>query len=67
MRGCTLPLEDVIYYVGHESVVHRALKPAMPHWQEAIYAFMLRNGVTVAGFFSLPDDGVVEIGRIIEL
>jgi KUP system potassium uptake protein len=67
MHGCTLPLDDVTYYVGHESVVHRALKPAMPHWQEALYAFMLRNGVTVAGFFSLPDDGVVEIGRIIEL
>ena len=65
--GCTIPLDDVTYYVGHESVVHSALKPVMPHWQEAIYAYMLRNGVTVAGFFSLPDDGVVEIGRIIEL
>jgi len=67
MRGCTLPLKDVTYYVGHESVVHRAVGPAMPRWQEAMYSFMLRNGVTVAGFFSLPGDGVVEIGRIIEL
>ena len=65
--GCTLPLDDVTYYVGHESVVHRTLGPAMPHWQEAIYAFMLRNAATVAGFFRLPRNGVVEIGRIVEI
>jgi KUP system potassium uptake protein len=52
---------------GYESVIHRALGPAMPHWQEAIYAFMLRNAATVAGFFRLPHDGVVEIGRIVEI
>ena len=66
-HGCTLPLDDVTYYVGHEFVVHRALGPAMPRWQEAIYAFMLRNAATVAGFFRLPQDGVVEIGRIVEI
>jgi KUP system potassium uptake protein len=66
-HGCTLPLDDVTYYVGHETVIHRALGPALPLWQERIYAFMLRNAVTVAGFFRLPRDGVVEIGRIIEI
>ena len=66
-RGCTLPLDDVTYYVGHETVIHRAVGTAMPLWQEMIYAFMVRNAVTVAGFFSLPRDGVVEIGRIIEI
>jgi KUP system potassium uptake protein len=65
--GCALPLDDVTYYVGHESVVHRTLGPAMSRWQEAIYAFMLRNAATVAGFFRLPRDGVVEIGRIVEI
>ena len=66
-HGCTVPLDDVTYYVGHESVVHRTLGPAMPLWQEAIYAYMIRNAATVAGFFSLPRDGVVEIGRIVEI
>jgi KUP system potassium uptake protein len=56
-----------MYYVGHETVIHRALGPALPLWQENIYAFMLRNAATMAGFFSLPRDGVVEIGRIIEI
>jgi KUP system potassium uptake protein len=66
-QGCTLPLDDVTYYVGHESVVHRTLGAAMPWWQEAIYGFMTRNATTVAGFLSLPRDGVVEIGRIVEI
>ena len=66
-RGCTVPLDDVTYYVGHETVVHRKAGPAMPLWQEMIYAFMVRNASTTAGFFSLPREGVVEIGRIVEI
>jgi KUP system potassium uptake protein len=66
-HGCTLPLDDVTYYVGHESVVHRTMGAAMPLWQEMLFAFMMRNAATVAGFFRLPRDGVVEIGRIVEI
>jgi KUP system potassium uptake protein len=66
-HGCTLPLDDVTYYVGHESVVHRTPGPAMPWWQEAIFGFMMRNQSTVADFVRLPRDGVVEIGRIVEI
>jgi KUP system potassium uptake protein len=66
-KGCTLPLDDVTYYVGHETVIHRAEGPAMPAWQEVIFAFMMRNAATVAGFFSLPRSGVVEIGRLVEI
>jgi KUP system potassium uptake protein len=66
-HGCTLPLDDVTYYVGHETVVHRARGPAMPLWQEHIYAFMIRNAASVPGFFFLPRSGVVEIGRIVEI
>ena len=66
-RGCTLPLDDVTYYVGHETVVHSPARTAMPRWQEVVYAFMVRNAATAAGFLGLPRDGVVEIGRIIEI
>jgi KUP system potassium uptake protein len=66
-HGCTLPLDDVTYYVGHETVVHRARGPAMPLWQEHIYAFMIRNAANVPGFFFLPRKGVVEIGRLVEI
>jgi KUP system potassium uptake protein len=66
-RGCTLPLDDVTYYVGHETVIHRTDGPAMPLWEEVIFAFMVRNAATVSGFFSLPRNGVVEIGRLVEV
>ena len=66
-QGCTLPLSDVTYYVGHESVVHRTPGPALPLWQERLYGFMLRNVPSVASFVRLPRTGVVEIGRIVEI
>jgi KUP system potassium uptake protein len=66
-HGCTIPLDDVTYYVGHETVVHRVRGPAMPLWQEHIYAFMIRNAANVPGFFFLPRKGVVEIGRLVEI
>ncbi len=66
-KGCTMPLDDLTYYVGHESVVHRTLGPALPLWQERFYAFMLRNVPSVASFVRLPGGGVVEIGRIVEI
>ncbi len=66
-RGCTLPLDDITYYVGHETVIHRAAGPAMPLWQQVIFAFLLRNAATVSGFFRLPREKVVEIGRLVEI
>ncbi len=61
--GCTIDLDDVTYYVGHETVVHREDGMGLPAWQERIFAVMERNAVHVSDFFSLPSDQVVEIGR----
>ena len=61
--GCTIDLEDVIYYVGHETVVSREDGLGLPAWQERMFAVMERNAVHVSDFFSLPYDQVVEIGR----
>jgi KUP system potassium uptake protein len=61
--GCTVDLNDVTYYVGHETVVHREDGMGLPAWQERIFAVMERNAVHVSDFFSLPSDQVVEIGR----
>jgi KUP system potassium uptake protein len=62
-RGCGFDLSDVIYYVGHETVVHREDGPALPKWIEQTYAAMQRNSVHVSDFFRLPAECVVEIGR----
>jgi KUP system potassium uptake protein len=65
--GCTANLDDVTYYVGHETVVSREDGMGLPAWQERIFAVMERNAVHVSDFFSLPSDQVVEIGRQVSI
>ena len=62
-HGCALHLDDVTYYVGHESIMHREAGQALPRWQEALFAAMMRNATHVTDYFRLPADRVVEIGR----
>jgi KUP system potassium uptake protein len=66
-RGCHIRLDDITYYVGHESILHRRHGPALPHWQERIFAAMLRNASHVTDYFRLPSEQVVEIGRQISI
>ena len=37
-RGCTILIDDVTYYVGHETVVSREDGDGLPPWAEGIYA-----------------------------
>lgn len=66
-RGCDISLDDLVYYVGHESVVPRERGEALPAWQEALFAAMLRNASHVTDYFRLPSRQVVEIGRQIPI
>jgi KUP system potassium uptake protein len=66
-RGCGVGLDDVTYYVGHETLVPREDRKGLPHWLETMFAFMQRNSVHVSDFFRLPPDAVVEIGRQISI
>ena len=66
-HGCKISLDDVTYYVGHETIVHREDSQRLPHWLEGLFAFMQRNSVHVSDFFRLPPDAVVEIGRQISI
>jgi KUP system potassium uptake protein len=65
--GCTVDLNDVTYYVGHETVIRREDGMGLPRWQEEFFAVMERNAIHVSDFFSLPTDQVVEIGRQISI
>jgi KUP system potassium uptake protein len=47
--------------------MHRLDGHGLPTWMEEVFSFMLRNSATVAGFFRLPREGVVEIGRQVEI
>jgi KUP system potassium uptake protein len=65
--GCTVDIDDVTYYVGHETVISREDGKGLPAWQEWLFAVMERNAVHVSDFFSLPTDQVVEIGRQVSI
>jgi KUP system potassium uptake protein len=65
--GCTVDVDDVTYYVGHETVIGREDGLGLPAWQEGFFAVMERNAIHVSDFFSLPNDQVVEIGRQISI
>jgi KUP system potassium uptake protein len=65
--GCAVDLEDVTYYVAHETVVPREDGQGLPRWVEALFALMQRNSVHVSDYFKLPRDAVVEIGREISV
>jgi KUP system potassium uptake protein len=66
-QGCGIQLDDLIFYVGHENIVHRERGAALPEWQEAMFAAMVRNASHVTDYFRLPSRQVVEIGRQISI
>ncbi len=66
-HGCDPHLDDMVYYLGHETVLHRTDGLGLPLWVEAIFAFMMRNAAHSPSFFHLPREGVVEIGRQVEI
>jgi len=65
--GCGFDCDDVTFYVGHETVLHRTDGAGLPTWVEAVFAAMERNSAHVSDYFNLPRDRVVEIGRQVEI
>ncbi len=61
--GCSIDLDDLIYFVGHETVVPRRDGKGLPRWLEAMFAFMQRNSLHVTDYLGLPAESVVELGR----
>ncbi len=66
-QNCPVQADDVVYYVGHETILGREDGRGLPLWLVAVFAWMERNSVHVTDFFRLPSDGVVEIGRQIAI
>jgi len=65
--GCDLQLDDVTYYVGHETVIHDDSGSGLPVLEEVLFAWMERNAEHVTDYFKLPTNCVVEIGRQIAI
>ena len=66
-RGCAVDFDDVTYYIGHETVVHREDGKGLPLIEELLFAAMERNAIHYSDFLKLPNDNVVEIGRHIAI
>jgi KUP system potassium uptake protein len=67
ISGCNIDLDDVTYYMGHETVISRGDEKGQPRWLETLFAFMQRNSSHLTDYFRLPSDAVVEIGRQIAI
>ncbi len=65
--GCRLKLDDVTYYVGHETVIRREDGKGLPRIVETVFAYLQRNSLHVSDYFRLPADSVVELGREIAI
>jgi KUP system potassium uptake protein len=63
LQNHSLRLGDVVYYVGHGTIVTRDDARGLQKWQNALYIAMERNSVHVSDFFRLPNNSVVLIGR----
>ena len=66
-KGCTVLLDDVTYYVGHETVMPREDGEGLPKWRVSLFSVMDRNAAKITDFFKLPVNDVVEIGREVEI
>jgi KUP system potassium uptake protein len=65
--ACDFSVEDVTYYLGHETIVAREDGQGMAIWQRKCFAFMVRNATHVTHYYRLPGDRVVEISRRIAI
>jgi KUP system potassium uptake protein len=66
-KGCTLNLDDAVYFASHDDVVRSASPPRLAPWRRMLFAFMYRNAVRTPDRFDLPADEFLEVGRQIAL
>jgi KUP system potassium uptake protein len=66
-KGCTINLDDAVYFASHDDVVRNASPPRLTPWRRMLFAFMYRNAVRAPDRFDLPADKFLEVGRQIAL
>jgi KUP system potassium uptake protein len=60
--GFPVDPSDVVYYVGHDTIVGREDRQGLPRVVEAVFAFLYRNSAPLAEYFHMPRSQVIEIG-----
>ncbi|MEY8876001.1 MAG: potassium transporter Kup [Leptothrix sp. (in: b-proteobacteria)] len=54
------------YFLSRETVVPSS-GAGMAHWREAVFATMARNAGSVADYFRLPNNAVIELGTRVQI
>lgn len=68
-QGLPVNLFETTYFLSREIVVPTkgAKEAGMAHWREALFSLMSRNSGSVAGFFRLPNNCVIELGTRVQI
>ena len=64
--GLAINLFEISYFLSREIVVPTKGK-GMAQWREALFAVMSRNAGSVADFFRLPNNCVIELGTRVQI
>ncbi len=66
-KGCTINLDDAVYFASRDDVVRSETPPRLATWRRVLFAVMYRNAVRTPDRFDLPPDKFLEVGRQIAL
>ncbi len=65
-QGLDFDMMDTSFFLGRETLIAR-FGTEMNYWRQKIFITMFRNASSVASFFKLPANRVVEMGTQVEL
>ncbi len=65
-QGLRIDMMDTSFFLGRETLVPK-VGAAMALWRERLFVAMYRNAGSVAAYFNLPPNRVVELGSQIVL
>ncbi|MBR0566657.1 potassium transporter Kup [Azoarcus sp. L1K30] len=64
-RGLAFEMMDTSFFVGRETLVSRHSSGMAP-WREKLFIVLFRNAGSIADYFCIPDNRVVELGAQVE-
>ncbi len=67
VKGLDIPLSEITFFLGRETLIAAQKHGGMALWREHIFSFMSRNAYRATQFFQIPANQVIEIGSQIEL
>ncbi len=67
LKGLDIPMEDITFFLGRETLIAAHKPGGMAMWREHLFSFMSRNSYRATQFFRIPPGQVIEIGSQIEL